>query len=203
LFDARNLLAEYKITWDPRGPLSACEADGASLNQEHTIEVLRLQRLYTEQSHLSSEVLNHYRARDLSETFPGSYHADQFDIETGHRPTVMSYRGKLWLIDGNHRAVVSRERSESFFTAWHVDRERDRREYEQWVKRRQQLPRAGAPGNLTRIPPEAAAAAAAGSRPTRPSPSTSRARRPASPIAAAARLRIASPTRQAGPRGLR
>lgn len=134
-FDARELMALHAITWHPHGPGSHGATDGVSICLEHVIEVSWYTRLHTEQWQLSSEVLAHYRSHDLSERFPGTWPGYEFEQETASwRPTVMSYRGELWLLDGNHRAVAGRERGDPSFTAWHVDPERDRREFEEWLR---------------------------------------------------------------------
>jgi hypothetical protein len=61
---------------------------------------------------------------------------DHDNPDPPRRPTLDTYWGRFWLTDGLYCAVIARESGQSF-TAWHVDPERDRRKYAQWVGRRQ------------------------------------------------------------------
>ena len=130
-FDARGLFEQNRISVHSHGPLT--DGEECTPDLEHTIEVPRLMRLHTEQPDLNHDVLAHYREHGPDVPHPPTMQADHDTPGLAHRPTVASYRGQYWLTDGHHRAVVSRERGEPSFTAWHVDPERDRREYEEWA----------------------------------------------------------------------
>jgi mRNA-degrading endonuclease RelE of RelBE toxin-antitoxin system/GNAT superfamily N-acetyltransferase len=133
-FDAAGLLGQHGIHIRPHGPLSEDVDDTPDL--EHTIQIHPDDPLYTEQGDLNHKVLDHYRQQGPTIPHPPTAQADHDDPDLPHRPTVVTHEGQNWLTDGHHRALVHRERGEPF-TAWHVDPERDRREYEEWAKKRQ------------------------------------------------------------------
>jgi hypothetical protein len=133
-FNARSLLRRHNIFSARGGPTTDQEID-TTPDLMHTIEVPLHQPLYTEQTDLNAEVLRHYREHGPSVPYPPTWQRDHDDSEDApHRPTIVTIRGRHWLDDGHHRVIVSRERREPSFTAWHVDPERDRREYEAWAR---------------------------------------------------------------------
>jgi hypothetical protein len=155
---------------------------------DHTIEIHPGQPLYTGQHDLNRDVLAHYRRHGPGAPHPPTWQADHDDPDLPHRPTVVTYRGRHWVTDGLHRTVVARERGQSI-TAWHVDPERDRREYEQWAARRQRRAASGPAEFADPVQPAARFSANTGQaagghldRPTRRSgPSRRPARRPTGP----------------------
>lgn len=133
-FDATKLLGQHGIHIHPEGPLSAGVDDTPDL--EHTIQVHPQDTLHTEQGSLNGKVLDHYRQQGTAVPHPPTQQRDHEDPDLPHRPTVVTHNGQNWLTDGHHRVLVHRERGEPF-TAWHVDADRDRREYEEWAAARQ------------------------------------------------------------------
>ena len=186
-FAAADLLARHGIHVRSDGPLSSEDVD-TSPDLDHTIEVHPGQPLYTEQDDLNRDVLAHYRQHGPGVPHPPTWQADHDDPDLPHRPTVVTYRGRHWVTDGLHRTLVARERGQSI-TAWHVDPERDRREYEQWAARRQRQAASGPAEFPDPVQPAARFSASAGQatgghrdRLTRRSgPSRRPARRPAGP----------------------
>lgn len=133
-FDATDLLGRNGIHVHPNGPLSEGVDDTPDL--ENTIQIHPHDPLYTEQGDLNGRVLDHYRQHGPTVLHPPTTQRDHAESDLPHRPTVVTHEGRNWLTDGHHRVLVHRENGESF-TAWHVDPERDQREYEEWANRHQ------------------------------------------------------------------
>jgi ribosomal protein S18 acetylase RimI-like enzyme len=186
-FAAADLLARHGIHVRSDGPLSSEEVD-TTPDLDHTIEIHPGQPLYTEQDDLNRDVLAHYRRHGPGVPHPPTWQADHDDPDLPHRPTVVSYRGRHWVTDGLHRTLVARERSQSI-TAWHVDPERDRREYQQWAARRRRQAASGPAEFPDPVQPAARFSASAGQASSghrdrltrRSSPSRRPARRPTGP----------------------
>ena len=186
-FAAADLLARHGIHVRSDGLLSSEEVD-TTPDLDHTIEIHPGQPLYTEQDDLNRDVLAHYRQHGPGVPHPPTWQADHDDPDLPHRPTVVTYRGRHWVTDGLHRTLVARERGQSI-TAWHVDPERDRREYDQWAARRQRQAASGPAEFPDPVQPAARFSASTGQaagghrgRLTRRSgPSRRPARRPAGP----------------------
>ena len=159
-FAAADLLARHGIHVRSDGPLSSEDVD-TTPDLDHTIEIYPGQPLYTEQDDLNGDVLAHYRQHGTGVPHPPTWQADHDDPDLPHRPTVVTYRGRHWVTDGLHRTLVARERGQSI-TAWHVDPERDRREYDRWAARRQRQAASGPAEFPDPVQPAARFSASAG-----------------------------------------